>query len=64
LQERLKVEAQIRKIEKEDSKKLKLIARLAGVKVPTTVPSAIVDCKEALDPFDKDLQKDNDLEDN
>jgi hypothetical protein len=49
----LKIEAQIRKVEQDDIKKLKIIGKLTGVKVPSAIPSNIVDLQSEV-KFDED----------
>lgn len=50
LQERLKIEAQIRKVEQEDINKLKVVAKLTNVQVPDQIPSNIVNLQEETIP--------------
>lgn len=48
LADHLKIEAQIRKVEEMDSKKRKVIAELAGVRLPGVVPCDMIDQKSVL----------------
>jgi len=61
LQDHLKIESQIRKVEQEDAKKLRLIAKQAKVKVPLVIPCQLIDPKQDIDSERKEDQKeDND----
>ena len=46
-----KYEAIIRKIEEEDERKMKLIAKIVGIKVPWAIPSQLIDFKKPVDPY-------------
>ena len=60
LREHLRVESQIRKVEQEDAKKLRLIAKQAGVKVPIVIPCQLIDPKQEVDPERREDQKEED----
>lgn len=64
LADHLKIESQIRKVEAQDAKKMKLIAKQAGVKIPIIVPCQMIDQKRPEDPDKKaDQATDSDEED-
>lgn len=46
IDDHLKLEAQIRRIEKQDVKKQGLVAKMAGIKVPLSIECTLIDPKE------------------
>ena len=57
LQEHLKIESQIRKVEEEEQKKLKLIGQLVGIKIPCVIPCQLIDPKKPIDDYHRERSK-------
>ena len=56
IDDHLKLEAQIRRIEKQDVKKQALVAKMAGIKVPLAIECTLIDPKEEHIPSTKEEQ--------
>lgn len=57
LQEHLKIESQIRKVEEEEQKKLKLIGQLVNIKIPCVIPCQLIDPKKPIDDYHRERNK-------